>query len=67
MQSTGQRRRELMAETVPQSEFVEELWRRVELQRLLGNEVVKHYGLCPNEYVDNTNVQLEFDYGRDGI
>lgn len=48
-----------MSETVNQSEFVEELWHRVELQRLLGAEVVKHYGKCPNEYAENTNVQLE--------
>lgn len=53
-----------MGETIPQSEFVVELWRRVELERLLGSEIVKQYGLCPYEYLETTDVQLEFDYGQ---
>ena len=53
-----------MSETVNQTEFAKELWSRVELQRLLGAEVVRHYGKCPNEYAETTNVQLEIDYPK---
>lgn len=48
--------------TISESEFNEGLWRRAELEQLLGYDACRRLNLTQGQYWEQVNVQLELRY-----